>query len=484
MIKEQKKITNICAGYRSKDAGITVISLVITIIVILILAGVSIVALTGDNGILTRATGSKVQNEKAEADDRIKLVISDWKIEKYAGDKTIVQFLEDVKAKGEIDDWTDNEDGTYNIEINGYVATIDDDGDIMEETAKVGPRPQVSDIKVVLASSGSGTGVGAKTQEEGTTLYINFNHSIENGTTTVSPSLPYAVTKNGKVEFTITGTVGTQTYAKKINITVDQFDTTVKIGTYVKYNVTYTDMYTKYEFTENDGWRVLDPGTENEDGTYTGTKIISTGLPANIKRGTVDMESISWAGTSEQITAYANKFYASSSSSNNNMYTAAGLYYNFGKIVFNQGSSPSAETGGYIEINGKTSGSLEETEFLVDGAIEVHNLTLYELNEARNKKTGATTYGLNHADSNSVSAITDTNDAAIGLFKLNGLEGKFNYTAKDTSGYILSSPDKASIKGIIEVYTSGRILINTSSIRYLRPVVELPNNYHLELGSN
>ena len=41
---------------RKKNNGITLIALVITIIVLLILAGVTIATLTGENGILTRAS--------------------------------------------------------------------------------------------------------------------------------------------------------------------------------------------------------------------------------------------------------------------------------------------------------------------------------------------------------------------------------------------------------------------------------------------
>ncbi len=46
-----------------KEAGITLIALVITIIILLILAGVTIAVLSGDNGILTKATDSKEQTE-------------------------------------------------------------------------------------------------------------------------------------------------------------------------------------------------------------------------------------------------------------------------------------------------------------------------------------------------------------------------------------------------------------------------------------
>ena len=50
--------------------GITLIALVITIIVLLILTGVSIAMLTGQNGILTQAQNSKQATEKAEVKER------------------------------------------------------------------------------------------------------------------------------------------------------------------------------------------------------------------------------------------------------------------------------------------------------------------------------------------------------------------------------------------------------------------------------
>ena len=53
--------------------GITLIALVITIIVLLILAGISISMLSGDNGILQRATTAKENSEKTQIEERIKL---------------------------------------------------------------------------------------------------------------------------------------------------------------------------------------------------------------------------------------------------------------------------------------------------------------------------------------------------------------------------------------------------------------------------
>ena len=53
--------------------GITLIALVVTIIVLLILAGISIKMLTGDNGILQRATDAKIYTDNEQIKERIKL---------------------------------------------------------------------------------------------------------------------------------------------------------------------------------------------------------------------------------------------------------------------------------------------------------------------------------------------------------------------------------------------------------------------------
>ena len=60
--------------------GITLIALVITIIVLLILAAVSIAMLTGDNGILTQAKNAKEGTEQAGDIEKIRLAISEAQI--------------------------------------------------------------------------------------------------------------------------------------------------------------------------------------------------------------------------------------------------------------------------------------------------------------------------------------------------------------------------------------------------------------------
>ena len=77
MLKEQK--------------GITLIALVITIIVLLILAGVSIAMLTGQNGILTKATTSKTETAKAEVMERINMELNAVYADVLSGDITALE---------------------------------------------------------------------------------------------------------------------------------------------------------------------------------------------------------------------------------------------------------------------------------------------------------------------------------------------------------------------------------------------------------
>lgn len=56
------------------NQGITLIALVITIIVLLILAGISIASLTGDNGLLSKSNTAKQESKKANYQESLKLI--------------------------------------------------------------------------------------------------------------------------------------------------------------------------------------------------------------------------------------------------------------------------------------------------------------------------------------------------------------------------------------------------------------------------
>ena len=75
------------------EKGITLIALVLTIIVLLILAGVSIYMLTGDNGILTQAQRAKELTEASSEEEFIQLLIIGYNLNK----KTYGEELKNVE---------------------------------------------------------------------------------------------------------------------------------------------------------------------------------------------------------------------------------------------------------------------------------------------------------------------------------------------------------------------------------------------------
>ena len=66
-----------------RNHGITLIALVITIIVLLILAAISITMLTGDNSILKRAVDAKEKTERSQVKEQAQLDILAWQSEKF-----------------------------------------------------------------------------------------------------------------------------------------------------------------------------------------------------------------------------------------------------------------------------------------------------------------------------------------------------------------------------------------------------------------
>ena len=112
-LKKRKIHSSFC-----EQKGITLIALVITIIVLLILAGVTIATLTGDNGILTKAAEASFRQEMSEIRDKIDLYTIENQInaDKELSFKEIK--IEDTKSwrdtlKQEIVLW-----GNYNVDVN------------------------------------------------------------------------------------------------------------------------------------------------------------------------------------------------------------------------------------------------------------------------------------------------------------------------------------------------------------------------------
>ena len=88
---------------KGKQKGITLIALVITIIVLLILAGVSIATLTGQNGVLTQANNAKIAQAHGNVKDSMALAYNEYQLEKRTqnvGEIEKVASTSKVEIKG------------------------------------------------------------------------------------------------------------------------------------------------------------------------------------------------------------------------------------------------------------------------------------------------------------------------------------------------------------------------------------------------
>lgn len=112
---------------RKNNKGITLIALVITIIVLLILAGITIASITGEKGIIKEARTAKELSEKAALEEQVELAII--KAEEKHKNPTIDDVIEELKNNKVIskNDQVDKETGSIITDI-GYeiVGKLDD----------------------------------------------------------------------------------------------------------------------------------------------------------------------------------------------------------------------------------------------------------------------------------------------------------------------------------------------------------------------
>ena len=131
----QNKIKRESKKKKEKMRGITLIALIITIIVLLILAGVSIAMLTGENGLLTQAEDAKKETESSGIEEEVKIayagiqpdaIIEGWDMNKKAEELQKELQKQDPSA-------TVVADGTnLNVTYKGYELTISENGEVSD----------------------------------------------------------------------------------------------------------------------------------------------------------------------------------------------------------------------------------------------------------------------------------------------------------------------------------------------------------------
>ena len=197
-----------------KTKGITLVSLVVTIIVLMILAGVTINAVIGDDGIIKKAKESAKLTEESETKEIMQRLVLEYELKKNG--ETLEDFLQ-TKVPDKIDSVTNNGDGTLTISKNGYTITVKNKG-------KVKGKIELSDYSGEYTYPNGGT--FTVTKSSGTISVTSSDTNIA----TVSLNGDTVTVTPGTLEGTATITVTSEKTEKYTEATAN-FTANVKNGT-------------------------------------------------------------------------------------------------------------------------------------------------------------------------------------------------------------------------------------------------------------
>ena len=121
-----------------EQKGITLIALVITIIVLLILAGVSIAMLTGENGILNQANKAKTETEYKGAEEKVKLAIMGARADD--GQMTVAELEREIGYQGGT---LTGDAFPVEVTVDGHTFTVENSGKVTgNESGGNTPTPE------------------------------------------------------------------------------------------------------------------------------------------------------------------------------------------------------------------------------------------------------------------------------------------------------------------------------------------------------
>lgn len=192
-----------------KENAITLIALIITIIILLILAGVAISAVVGDNGILNQAVNAadetNIANVKTELEMAVSAVVSEWNGARYTNENigTLAEYMTKAKMQANMnkDDYTlkklvfnvkngtvvkyKEKDYNFTVEIteSGNSATVSYDGctdSIDYQFGDVGTYGDYVDYPIDVNNDGNTTNDWRIFYSDGSRIFIITADYVQN----------------------------------------------------------------------------------------------------------------------------------------------------------------------------------------------------------------------------------------------------------------------------------------------------------------
>ena len=212
---------------RQKEKGITLIALAVTIIVMLILAGVTMAALTSENGIINQASKVKETSKVAKTEEEAKLEYSNLILEKQMEGHGEETELSDVIGKLEAQGYeTAKKDEKSYIKIGEYYYEIKLENQEVS-IAKEKTEGITGGNNGGNGGSGTGGGSGSGTEASNSQSYVGYYADL-NGDRTPD-GIIFADLLHGKTgtwsstNYSTTYTIPTITSAKSYTISQEKY---------------------------------------------------------------------------------------------------------------------------------------------------------------------------------------------------------------------------------------------------------------------
>lgn len=396
-----------------KSKGITLISLLITIIFMIILTGVTIKTISGDDGIITTAVKATEKHKQAQIEEKLELLKANlYKIKVQNGSKIeAADYFEELKKEGIIEDSTIGGNNIKELEIdsegNKKYEIITEDGEVIEviitpegeikieyqgTTDRLPPR--VKAINIVNKSANSMTiQVTVNRLEDGKLSYYYKKeeeqyHELEKNTTNFTVQLTnleqnkvynikvVAENKKGRsqlIKNEMTGELANGTISLKGETVWDnglasiEIETT-QIGVVLQYQVnningewqTYNGRINNLKYGDHVYARIYDGVNGSEESTIIISEKIAPII--NITKGLITTNSItvsvsSMDKESGMITSPIYNYYIKQESENeysNAIYTGVYTSYTFNGLLQNTNYSIKVTTKDKAENEGES----------------------------------------------------------------------------------------------------------------------------------
>lgn len=485
---------------KSKN-GITLISIIITLLIMLILASVAIIFFIPQDGFWWKLTRSIEIHDKEKIREEINLKIF------FAEGKNLYDYLSNQQ---EFDSVFRN-NNIISVEIDGYIADIDENTKQIIRLEKEDNRQiYVSAIKldrneINLEIETSDTLFATVEPENASSKEVEW-FSSDNNIVSVDQSGNIMAKNAGEATIIVKAKDGSgkeDTCIVKVTgkPTVAITSTTQVKGDYLQYPVKYIDASdTSFEFSDINGWRILsytlDESDENNK-TIDNLEIISTGIPVKLDwYGESNTNNDWWDKDKESLTDFyenvlgGSEFgtYSLTDSSYRGIRAASGMYKYFKDIKLKYAASTRGDNLFFYKsitvADGATYNSTNNQEktgeelFLTGRATNVRTLTLPEVNLANGKEIDfVSTTG------NTSTYLQDE----TGIYRLENLEvrdvnGEIQkpYTTTDKGSYFLASPYPSNYKTrLTYIDYDGRISYGNNYVKGVRVVVSLGSDIQL-----